>query len=44
VAELAFGADAVLLARLAGLQRAQAAQFAFHADADRMRDLADLGA
>ncbi len=42
VAELALGTDAVLLAGLAGLERAQAAEFALDRDADRMRDLADL--
>jgi hypothetical protein len=41
VAELALGADAVFLARVAGLERAQAAQFAFDRHAHRVRHLTD---
>ncbi len=42
MAELAFGADPVLLAGRARFERTQAAEFTFHRDADRMRDAADF--
>ena len=42
VRELACGAHAVLLAGLAGFERAQATELAFDRDADRVRHLADL--
>ena len=40
--ELALGADAVLLAGLAGLERAEAAELALDRDADRVRHLDHL--
>ncbi len=42
VVQLAFGADAVFFAGFAGLERAQAAEFAFHGHADGVRQLHHL--